>query len=199
MQDCRDLHFLTLVVASMITFIPNLSWTVTTNDLKPSVLKEPIYHINDPSLAESAFQNKQQDQILQLNIGILVGDITKKLNQNSHHVLGFTYDWKDLDQNFWSISAKWLNTKAAWLEAGKKFIIFPENLHEPYYKLSISHFMDPDDSLAGLTRIDSFKASLSFGFLDLWTMGRILNLEAGIHWGIPGLAFHTQAGFQWSF
>ena len=74
-----------------------------------------------------------------------------------------------------------------------------ESLYEPYYRLSISHFMDPDDAIAGLTRIDSFKATAAVGLLDLWTMGRILNVELGAHVGIPGVAFHAQVGAQWSF
>ena len=199
MRECRQPIFLTLVVASLLLFQSTFSWAAPNENVKPTVVKEPIQDVNDPSLAESAALNRKEDQIIQFTLGVLAGQVTKKLDSGSQTASGFTYDQKDVDQNYWSASAQWLSSKAAWLQVGKKFMILEENPYEPYYKLSISHFMDPDDAIAGLTRIDSFKASASFGLLDLWTMGRIFNFEVGAHWGIPGVAFHAQAGAQWSF
>lgn len=188
--------FLTLVVS---IFIPTFSWSAPNDNLNHSVLKEPIQNVNDPSLTESMLKNRKEDQIMQLTTGVLIGQVTKKLDDGQNMAYGFTFDWRDLDQNYWSLTARWLNTKAAWLEAGKKFIMFPESLYEPYYKLSLSYFMDPKDAFASLTRIDSFKTSVSIGLLDLWTLGRIFTCEVGVHWGIPGAAAHAQAGAQWSF
>jgi hypothetical protein len=199
MRDCRASIFLTLVVASFAIFTPTFSWAAPNDNVIPNVVKEPIQDVNDPSLAESAAQNGKEDQILQFTFGFLAGQVTKKLNNDSQTISGFTYDQRDIDQNYWSISANWLSSKAAWVEAGKKFMFWQENLYESYYKLSISHFADPDDALAGLTRIDSFKASASIGLLDLWTLGRIVNVEFGLHVGSPGIAYHAQAGLQWSF
>ena len=199
MRECVYSIFLTLVVVSLLCFQPSFCLAAPNDSLNPNLVKEPIQDVNDPALFESALKNRKEDQIIQLTMGWLAGHVTKKLDDGNHTAIGLTYDWQDTDQNYWSVSGKWLNSEAAWLEVGKKFMFYPENLYEPYYKLSISHFMDPEDSLAGLTRIDSFKASASVGLLDIWTLGRILNIEMGTHWGIPGLAFHVQAGAQWSF
>lgn len=199
MRECRDPIFLTLVVAVFTFLLPTFSWSATGDNTSPPLIKESIQNVEDPSLSEAAFENKREDQLVQFTIGILAGEITKKLDDESQSAIGFTYDWRDVDQNFWSLSAKWLSSKAAWIEAGKKFMILPDNMNELYYKLSVSHFMDPDDAIAGITRINSFKASASLGALDLWTLGRIFNFEVGLHWGIPGLAFHAQAGAQWAF
>lgn len=199
MRDCADSIILTLVVSTLVMLQSTFCWSAPTYDLQPIIKKESIQDVSDPSFAESSFQNRMQDQIIQLNGSALVGQVTKKLDSGSQTYTGFTYDWTDLDLNLWSVSAKWMSSKAAWLEGGKKFLIFPENLYEPYYKLSLSHFLDPDDSVAGVTRIDSYKASISVGALDLWQLGRIVNFEMGIHWGIPGVALHGQVGAQWSF
>jgi hypothetical protein len=199
MLEYSKLIFLTLVVSCFLVIHPTFSWAAPIENKKPSILKEQIQNVGDPSLAASAAQNRKNDQIVQLNFAMLNGKITKKQDASSFSAYGFTYDWRDFDQNYWSVSAKWLSSKNAWLEAGKKFMIFRDYLSEPYYKLSISHFADPDDSLAGLSQINSFKFSVSMGLLDWWTLGRILNVECGLHWGIPGLAAHLQFGAQWSF
>lgn len=199
MRECRDSVFLTLVVPVLLILTPTFCWSAPNNDPSPSILKESIQDVNDPSLSESAFQYKKEDQIMRLELSLLHGDVTKKISKKNQTATGFAYDWRDFDQNYWSLSAKWLDTEAAWIEAGKKFMIFPENLYEPYYKLSLSHFMDPDDSIAGLTRIDSYKGAVAVGLLDLWTLGRILNFEVGAQWGIPGAIMYVQTGAQWSF
>ncbi len=199
MRECRDRIFLTLVVASFVIMKPTFSWAAPGEGSSPSIIKEPIQDVYDPALSEKSNYSRFENQILQLNVGYLVGKITKKIDEEDHTSVGISYDWRDIDQNYWTVGAKWLNTKAAWIEGGKKFMIFPDHLYEPYYKLSVSHFLEPDDSIAGLTRIDSFKTSISFGVLDLFTLGRIINLEIGAQWGISGFAGHAQAGSQWSF
>lgn len=200
MRECRDSIFLTLVVASFVVFEPTLCWSAPGDNIKPTTIKEPIQDISDPALSEAAFQTKKEDQIIQFTIGTLSGNVTDSAVIENLITEGLTFNWRDGEQNFWSVSANWLNsTELAWLEVGKKFMFYSESSQEPYYKLSLSNFIDSKDSLAAFTRIDSYKASMSIGLLDLWTLGRILNCEVGLHWGVPGFAFHVQAGAQWSF
>ena len=170
-----------------------------TDDDVPPPFQEPIQDVHDPALSDAIVSVKNNKNIIRVNYGIIAGKITNKINDNTNTTVGMAYDWRDFDQNYWSLGARWLSSKVAWIEMGKKFMIPTESLYEPYYQLSLSHFMDPQDALAGLTRIDSYKASASIGFLDMWTLGRILNVEIGSHWGIPGLAFHAQLGLQWTF
>ncbi len=199
MRECRYRIFLTLVVASFLLMKPTFSWAAPSEGTSPSLIKEPIQSVFDPALSQNSHYSRLEKQILQFNVGYLNGKVTKKIEEQDHTSAGISYDWRDTDQNYWTVGAKWLNTKAAWIEAGKKFMIFHDQLQEPYYKLSLSHFLNPDDSIAGLTRIDSFKAAISFGVLDLIAMGRIINLEVGAQWGISGFAGHAQTGVQWSF
>lgn len=195
MRDCSLKIFLTFVLIASTGFQAKAA---PVNEFDRTIKKEDIGTIQDPALSNPELRRVGK-YIIQANLGWLAGHVTQKFDQGSHTVYGVTYDWIDLDQNFWSISTRWLSSQALWLEAGKKFMIQTETEYEPYYKLSLSHFMDPDDSLAGLTRINSFKASASVGVLDMWSLGRILSFELGTHWGLDGLAFHVQAGLQWSF
>jgi hypothetical protein len=195
MRDCSLRIFLTFVLMTGLSF---QSKAAPVDELERTIKKEPIGTVHDPALTYPELRRVGK-YVVQANLGWLAGHVTKKLDQGSHTAYGLTYDWLDLDQNFWSVTARWLSSQALWLEAGKKFMIQTETDFEPYYKLSLSHFMDPDDSLAGLTRINSFKASASVGLLDMWALGRIFSFELGTHWGLDGLAFHAQVGLQWSF
>jgi hypothetical protein len=199
MRDCRTIIFLTFVAASCGVLTPTFSWAAPDDEMKPQILREPIQNVSDPALTDAIHSEKRNDRIIRLDIAAIGGRINKKLDDGISSATGIGLDWRAADGNYWSFDARWMNTKYAWLEVGKKFLFETDSVYEPYYKLSVSHFMDPNDSLAGLTRIDSFKASASFGLLDMWEIGRLINFEIGSHWGIPGLAFHVQAGLQWTF
>jgi len=196
MRDFRFVIFLTFV----LMFTSGQTWAAPAEDEGPRLRKEPIQTIEDPALTAAALERRTQwPRFAGLSFAWLGGQVTKELNSGSQTGFGLFYSVRDKSEEFWDFQAHWLSSNAAWLQAGKKFLILSDCPYEPYYRLGVSHFVDPEETVAGLFRLDSFKASASVGVLDLFQMGRVLRFEAGAHWGMAGLAFHIQSGLQWNF
>lgn len=196
MRDCRFLFFLTFV----LTIFSLKVLAAPIGDLEKPLLREPLHEIEDPVLTEATvYGQRAVHQYLGVSIGWLGGQVTRKLNSGSQMAYGFYYSQLDKESELWDAQIYWLSSEAAWIQFGKKFLFESDSIYEPYYRLGISHFTDPEEALAGLFRFDSFKATTAIGLLDVATMGRYWSAELGLHWGLAGLAFHIQSGFQWTF
>ncbi len=197
MSECRFSLFLTFV----LIFAALPTQAAPQDDIKRPLQIEPLHQIEDPVLTNAVFFNETQPQnYVGAVIGWLGGQVTKKLDSGSQTTYGLYYSWRDAEDELWNLQAHLLSSNAAWLQAGKYFL-WPVDyrIWDSYYRLGLSHFIDPDEALAGLFRIDSFKATVAIGMLDIGALGGFWSAETGAHWGLSGLAFHIQSGFQWSF
>jgi hypothetical protein len=202
MRDCSRHYFLTFVLTGLL-FATGARGAAPSEPARPPVKTEPIQDVFDPALSQPELR-RLGSRILHFNLTSIGGQIAKKWPETSSTGYGATFDWRASDQNFWSVSGRWLSPRALWLEVGKKFLIpshfdWAPSEWEPYYKLSLSHFLDPDDSLSGLSRIRSFKGSVAFGVLDLGSYGRLFSFEFGGHWGLDGPVLHAQFGMGLDF
>lgn len=193
------LIFLTFV----LTIASSTLWAAPQDNANPRILKEPIQEVEDPLLSE-AIQDHSRNlhHFVSVNAAWLGGQVTKKLDSGSQTAFGLSYSHRIDADKLWDVQGHWLSGRAAWLQVGEKFLIDEASYSipfEPYYRLGLSHFADPDEAIAGLFRIDSFKASVGLGFLDIGNFGRLWTADVGAHWGMAGLAFHVQTGLQWNF
>lgn len=201
MRELQKKHFLTFVLILLASLWESpIAFAAPQDDKRPRIIKEPLQNIEDPLLMAAALENRiNLPQFVGVSAVWLGGQVTDKLDSGSQTGIGLSYMERDGAEELWDLQGHWLSSDSAWIQVGKKFLFPYDYVYEPYYRLGVSHFLDPEDALAGFFRINSFKASGSVGFLDLFSMGRLITFEIGLHWGLSGLAYHAQSGLQWNF
>jgi hypothetical protein len=183
------------------------SWS-GTQDKRPDPTKtEPTNATQSPEYVDPYDQTPQltprprQRGPIDLNVygGGLTGDLLDVGEKVSTVFLGARYIPHKKFSRAWDYSAEVHSQNILNVNVGHRWYLDDVDFYKPYYRASVSNFINAGDGLAGLVNLRHMKIMGSFGCSDFLEMNRRFVAEAGAGYGMAGFAMYVQAGYNFNF
>lgn len=202
-------HFLTLVVAlSFVVFLhkveaaPESSITpapIDTKPVQPRVVPQPNSQLDSMEISDppdkdyrstmKAFENWYFDRSINVTVGYAAGVFDTTEEHEETWVLGIqrtNYNSEDTAQEY---GIEFTRLDLLGVNWGFKWLCCYGANYEPFYKLGIAAFYDPEDKLANFINFERYLLRGSVGLENLFNLRRRLRAEATVGVGPQGFTF----------
>lgn len=177
----------------------------TETDDKPSPTKTETIRMNHPkefetegtttSLPQRHRHHPPAFRNFNIHIGTVSGDILDSGDALAMNLLGFRYILRQRHQKDWDFTFDVHSKNIANTSVGHRRSFEDFAVHESYYRIGVSNYINVADQLSGLINLRHFKLMLSLGFSDLVELDRQLVAEISAGYGLSGPAVAIQIGY----
>ena len=114
-------------------------------------------------------------------------------------ILGFTYLSPNYRSPQWEVGADLLTTSIGQISAAKRWIVTPRSSFRPFYKLGMTHKVQPDEQLASFTNFKNYYIEGTVGIEDLLAPPMSIRMDLVLQVGTEDVWVGAIFGYSWAW